>query len=175
MSIGFHRFWFTLLLGAVLLAPSFASTQEIKIAFVDARRAVNSSKQGKAAKAKLDTVSESKRQELRPREEELKRLAEEFESQRFVLSKNALQEREIDLLKRRRDLERDFQAAQEEFEIEQRRVMDPLLRAVRAAVQKVGEDKGFTVILERGSPGVLYYEDGLDITDLVIQRLNDKG
>ena len=175
MPIGFHRFWFTLLLGAALLAPSFASAQELKIAFVDARRAVASSKQGKAAKAQLDSVSESKRQLLRPREEELKRLTEEFESQRFVLSRDALQEREIDLLKRRRDLERDFQAAQEDFEIAQRKIMDPLLREVRTAVQKVGEDKGFTVILERGSPGVLYYEDGLDITDLVIQRLNDKG
>ncbi|MBW2414457.1 MAG: OmpH family outer membrane protein [Deltaproteobacteria bacterium] len=175
MSIGFRRFWLPLLIVAGLLMPSFASAQELKIAFVDARRAVASSNQGKAAKAQLDSVSEAKRNELRPREQELKRLSEEFESQRFVLSKDALQEREIDLLKKRRDLERDFQEAQEEFEIEQRKIMDPLLRDVRSAVQKVGEDKGFTVILERGSPGVLYYEDGLDITDLVIQRLNDKS
>jgi outer membrane protein len=165
--------WLPLFLVAVLLAPAFASAEDLKIAFVDARRCVSGSKQGKAAKDQLDKVSEQKRSELKPREDELKRLTEEFESQRFVLSKDALQEREIDLLKRRRDLERDFQAAQEELEIEQRRVMDPLLRDVRAAVQKVGETKGFTVILERGSPGVLYFEDGLDITDLVIQRLNE--
>lgn len=175
MRIQTRRSWFSLALISVLLAPAFASSEEVKIAFVDARRAVAGSKQGKAAKQQLDEVSQKKREELRPREDELKRLTEEFESQRFVLSKEALQEREISLLKRRRDLERDFQSAQEELEIEQRRIMDPLLRAVRAAVQKVGEDKGFTVILERGSPGVLYYEDGLDITDLVIQRLNDKG
>jgi outer membrane protein len=118
-------------------------------------------------------VSQQKREELRPREAELKRLTEEFESQRFVLSKEALQEREINLLKQRRDLERDFQSAQEELEIEQRRIMDPLLRDVRAAVHKVGEANSFTVILERGSPGVLYFETGLDITDLVIQSLNE--
>lgn len=173
MPIRIPRPWLPVFLICLWLAPAFASAQEVKVAFVDARRAVAGSKQGKAAKEQLDSVSEKKRAELRPREEELKRLTEEFESQRFVLSKDALQEREIDLLKRRRDLERDFQAAQEELEIEQRKIMDPLLRDVRAAVQKVGESKGFTVILERGSPGVLYFEDKLDITDLVIQRLNE--
>lgn len=173
MSIRTWRPWLAPALVAVLLAPAFASAAELKIAFVDARRAVSGSKQGKAAKEQLDSVSSKKQAELRPREEELKRVTEEFESQRFVLSKDALQEREIDILKKRRDLERDFQAAQEELEIEQRKIMDPLLREVRAAVQKVGEAKGFTVILERGSPGVLYFEDGLDITDLVIQNLNE--
>ena len=167
------RPWLSLCLVSLLLTPALASAQELKIAFVDARRAVAGSKQGKAAKQRLDSVSEKKRDELRPREDALKRLTEEFESQRFVLSKDALQEREITLLKKRRDLERDFQSAQEELEIEQRRIMDPLLREVRNAVQSVGETKGFTVILERGSPGVLYFEDGLDITDLVIQRLNE--
>ncbi len=173
MRIQTRRSWFSLALISVLLAPAFASAEEVKIAFVDARRAVAGSKQGKAAKQQLDDVSQKKREELRPREDELKRLTEEFESQRFVLSKEALQEREISLLKRRRDLERDFQSAQEELEIEQRRIMDPLLRDVRAAVQKVGEANRFTVILERGSPGVLYFENGLDITDLVIQSLNE--
>lgn len=173
MRIQTRRSWFSLALISVLLAPAFASSEEVKIAFVDARRAVAGSKQGKAAKQQLDDVSQKKREELRPREDELKRLTEEFESQRFVLTKEALQEREIGLLKRRRDLERDFQSAQEELEIEQRRIMDPLLRDVRAAVQKVGKSNGFTVILERGSPGVLYFENGLDITDLVIQSLNE--
>ena len=164
MRIQTRRSWFSLALISVLLAPAFASSEEVKIAFVDARRAVSGSKQGQAAKQQLDEVSQKKRE---------KRLTEEFESQRFVLSKEALQEREISLLKRRRDLERDFQSAQEALEIEQRRIMDPLLRDVRAAVQKVGETNGFTVILERGSPGVLYFENGLDITDLVIQSLNE--
>ncbi len=173
MRIQPRRSWFSLALIPVLLAPAFASAAEVKIAFVDARRVVAGSNQGKAAKQQLDQVSQKKREELRPREDELKRLTEEFESQRFVLSKEALQEREISLLKRRRDLERDFQSAQEALEIEQRRIMDPLLRDVRAAVQKVGEANGFTVILERGSPGVLYFENGLDITDLVIQSLNE--
>jgi outer membrane protein len=175
MSVRKASPWIALAVAGALLVPQWVSAQELKIAFVDARRAVASSNSGKAAKGKLDKLTEQKRDELRPREQELKRLSEEFEAQRFVLSKDALADREIQLLKRRRDLERDFQAAQEEFEIEQRRVFDPLLRSVRAAVQKVGEDKGFTVILERGSPGVLYYEDGLDITDLVIERLNESS
>jgi hypothetical protein len=36
----------------------------------------------------------------------------------------------------------------------------------------VGRDNGFALILIRGAPGVLYYKEALDITDVVIERFN---
>ena len=41
------------------------------------------------------------------------------------------------------------------------------------ALEEIGKDKDFTVILEKASPGVVYAHDSVDITDLVIQKLND--
>ena len=173
MQIRNKRSWLALALLAPLLAPAASSAEETRIGFIDTIRAVSSSRDGKLAKTRLDKLSESKRNELRPREAELKRLTDEFEAQRFVLSKEALQEREITIVKRRRDLERDFEAAKEDLQIEERKLMDPLIRRVVAAAKKVGEDKGFQVILERSSPGVMYYHDELDVTDLVIERMNE--
>jgi outer membrane protein len=173
MLIHNRRSWLAIALLAVLLAPAASSAEESSIAIIDTIRAVSSSKEGKSAKALLDKLSESKRDMLRPREAELKRLQEEFEAQRFVLSKEALQGREIDLVKRRRDLERDFQAAKEDMQIEERRLMDPLIRKVVAAAKQVGQAQGYKVILEKSAPGIMYYHDALDVTDLIIERMNE--
>jgi len=156
-----------------ILLPSLARAQEVKMGFVDSRRAIFSSKAGKAVEDRLTSLMSEKREEFRPRDEKLKKQREEFDAQRFVLSQEALQEKQLELQKMRNDIERDMAAAEEEMEIEQRKLMDPLLRKTLKAVGEVGKDKKFTVILERASPGVLYYAESLDVTDLVIQRLNE--
>jgi Skp family chaperone for outer membrane proteins len=51
--------------------------------------------------------------------------------------------------------------------------MQPILKAVLNAVSNVARDKGYSVVLEKASPGVLFYSDDLDITDQVIERLNE--
>ena len=41
--------------------------------------------------------------------------------------------------------------------------------------ESIGRDQGFTMIGERGTPGLLYSREALDITDLVIKRFNRKS
>ncbi len=156
-----------------LLIPAAARAQGPKLGIVDTKRAAAYSKEGKAADQALSKLRDTKREEFRDDQEELKRLTEEYETQRFVLSADALQDREIQIMKRRRDLERDLTAAQEEFEIEQRKLMQPILKNILRVVSKVGKKDGFDVILEKTSPGVLFYNDAIDITDRVIEGLNE--
>ena len=154
-----------------LLLPVVASAQEQKIAFVDTTRAAANSKAGKAADQFLKDLRDRKRSEFKPKDAKLKRLRDEYETQRFVLSKDALQERELDLLKVQRGLERDLEEAQEEFEIEQRKRMQPILKSILKVVNEVARDGSYVLVLEKTSPGVLFYADSLDITDQVIERL----
>lgn len=161
------------LLLAVLLLPLAGRAEDLKVGVVDSRRAMVSSKEGRAADKVMADLFEKKKKKIEPLDEELKRRKEEFDSQRFVLSKEALEERRLDLMKRQRDLERAMSEAQEELEIEQRKLMQPLVKHTDEVLTKLGKEKKFTVILEKSSPGVLYFKDSLDITDLVIQRLDE--
>ena len=165
----------TVLLASLLAlcwAAETAAAEDLKIGFVDQRRAVYNSDSGKRAEKTLTSLLEAKKGEIKPREDELKKLLEDFESQKFVLSKDALTEKQIELEKRRRDLERDRTAAEEEMQIEQRKLLAPLVEQFSKAVEEVGKEKGFDIIMDRSSPGILYYQDALDVTDLVIKRLN---
>jgi outer membrane protein len=162
-----------LALAAAMMVPVLASAQGLGVAIVDSRRAAANSKEGKAAEQQLKDLSSRKRDEFMPKEEKLKRAREEYETQRFVLSKDALQEREIEIVKMRRNLERDLEEAQEEMAIEERKLMQPILRKILRAVKEVARAQGYKVVLERSSPGVLFFSDDLDITDLVIAKLNE--
>ena len=171
-----HRFRVPNVLGllATLLIAAPAAQAETRIAVVDGRRALISSKEGRKAEKILKSLMESKKKQIAPLEVELKRQREEFESQKYVLSRSAVEDRQLELLKRQRDLERSMREAQDDLEIEQRKLMQPLLKQVEEVVAKLGKKKKFTLILEKSSPGVLYLDDAIDITDLVIQKLNEK-
>ena len=156
-----------------VLGPAAIAEAELKVGFVDPRRAVMSSARGREGEEILAKLVDQKKKQMEPREKEFRRLTEELEAQKFVLSKDALEERQIEVVKLRRDLEREMQEAQEDLQIEERKMLAPLLKDLEAAIREVGKDKSFDLILDRSNAGVLYYEDGLDVTDLVIKRLNE--
>ena len=160
-----------ILAGISVPVPARAQA-ELKLAVVDARRALITSNEGRKAEKTLKQMMDKKKKEIEPMEAELRRQEEEFESQKYVLSKVASEDRQLELIKRKRDLERRMREAQDELELEQRRLMQPMLEMVEKALGQVAQEMGFSVILEKSSPGVLYTAETLDITDLLIQRLN---
>ena len=125
-----------------------------------------------AAEKKLKALMDAKKKEIEPVEAALKRRQEEFESQKYVISKSAADDRRLELIKEERDLERRMREAQDDLELEQRKLMQPMLKDVEETLSKLGKEMGYTVILEKSSPGVLYTDQTLDITDIVIERMN---
>ncbi len=172
-----HRFRSEIVIVAcagLLLAGPAAAAESVRIAVVNQQRALASSNEGRAADKTLQALMQKKRTHIEPLEQELKRQREEFESQKYVLSRSALEERKLDLLKRQRDLERSMREAEDELEIESRKLRQPLLKRIESALSELGKEKDFTVILEMKSAALLYAEESIDITDLVIQKLNKK-
>jgi outer membrane protein len=162
-----------LVLGSLLLVPALSFAQgDTKVAFVDTRRALANCKEGKTVQDKLKAMLEKKRAEFGPKRDEVQKLEQEFESQQFVLSEEAREERRVAIAQRKKTLEREFEDAQAEVAIEERKMMKPLIDKVDKELKALGKDKGFTVILEQTAPFVLYSQDALDITDMLIERLN---
>ena len=116
---------------------------------------------------------EKKKKELEPRSVRCKKMQEEIEAQRFVLADDVIQERMIEFQSCQRDLERDFQAAKDEIAVQNRKLLAPLAKKLEEAVKEIGKSKGFDLVLDRSTPGVLYAPESLDITDLVVKRLNE--
>jgi Skp family chaperone for outer membrane proteins len=61
-----------------------------------------------------------------------------------------------------------------QMQIDQKRLEGPLVAKLGAIIEDLGKSQGFTMIIRRGAPGVLYTREALDVTDLVIERYNNK-
>jgi outer membrane protein len=149
-----------------------AADGDLMLGIVDTRRALVSCKAGLDAQKSLTSLMEKKKGLFSPKEEEVKKLEQEYETQKFVLSQDALEERRIEIARLKSQLERSVEEAREEMAVAERKAFQPLLSKVEGLLKEIGKEKGLIVILEKSSPGVLYYSDSLDITDILIDRLN---
>jgi outer membrane protein len=173
MQIRSHRAGMFFGLALALFVPALPASAEFKLAVVDQRRALLSSVGGKAVEKTLTQLEEKKKSELEPRSGRCKKLQEDVEAQRYVLSDEAIQEKMIEFQSCQRDLERDFQSAKDEMAVQQRKQLAPLVKKLEEAVKEIGKSKGFDLVLDRSTPIILFSTDALDITELVIKRLNE--
>jgi len=157
---------------AVLCSSAAALAAELKVGIIDQRRGILTTDQGKQAQKELEKLAEQRKSKLKPSQEDFQKKQEELESQRFVLSEAALEERMLELEKHRRELERDVQAVRDELQVQERKLLKPILEKWNKAVEDIGKEKKFDVILDLSTPGILYHSSALDITDLVIARVN---
>ncbi|HXX47535.1 MAG TPA: OmpH family outer membrane protein [Myxococcota bacterium] len=169
-----RRAGLTLGLSLSLLAPALPAAADFKLALVDRQRALIASDKGKEAEKTLTDLQDKKKKELEPRSDKCKKIQEDAESQKFVMSDEAMQEKQIEFQRCQRDLERDFQAAKDELVVQQQKLLAPIAKKLEDIVNAIGKEKSFDLILDRSTPGVLYAPDTLDVTDLVIKRLNEK-
>ncbi len=165
----------TLLLLASVLLVGPALAEEPKIAIVDARVALTKSKDGVKAEKKLQKILELKRSELLPMQEKLKQKRLELAEKRFVWRPDVARDKEYEVLKLERDLERLGSETQDSIQMERHKLAKPILERVEAAVKEIGDKQGFAVIFEKNDPMVRYFDRALDITDQVIQFVNEKG
>jgi outer membrane protein len=151
-----------------------AEADGVRIAFVDLRKAVFNSREGKAAQQEFSRLEAAKLEELKPLRDELQRLEEELDKQKFLITEDALAERQLDIMKRRRDLERDIRSAEDELQLEQVRLLQPIQKKIAQVVEDLGKEKGFTMIVDKNTRGLLFSDKALEVTELVVQRLNGR-
>lgn len=166
----------SLLLAAGMLAWAGIAQAEdaIRIAIVDIDQAVNATEQGKQARDELAKKRKAAETELKPLMEKGKALADEIQSKRFVLSQEALYQKQLDLAEIQNDAKARMGELEGQYKVDSERLVGPLRQKLVEIIDEIGKSEGFTLILERNTPGVLYSREALDITDMVIQRFNKK-
>jgi outer membrane protein len=152
-----------------------AQAQDMKIAVVDLDQAINATDQGKKARDELQGKQKAAEQQLKPLYEKGKALAEEIQSKRFVLSEDALRQKQLDLAEIQSDMRAKGAELEGQFKVDYERLVGPLRQKLLDIVAEVGKEQGFTLVLERGTPGLIYARETLDITDQVVERFNKKG
>ena len=155
-----------------LSLPLAAAAQDAKIGFVDREKALFSTEQGKKARAELQSKVTAAEAVLKPMADELKKLNDEIESKKFVLAQEALRDMQARMLELQNRYESKGKELQNQLKIDQARLILPLEEKLAATIKKVGEEQGYTLIMERQAQFVYYAREAQDITDAVVTRFN---
>ena len=167
-----------LLAGALALLVAWITAADdsggIKIGIVDLSQAINATEEGKAAREEMNRKQRDAQQQVQPLVDQHKALEEELKGKRYVLSDEALFAKQADLLELRNKIESKLKELEGQLKIDQGRLEAPLVAKLREIVQSVGKEQGFTMIIDRQTPGLVYSREALDITDQVTARFNKK-
>jgi outer membrane protein len=163
---------FALALGGVAGA---AAAEDIKIGIVDVEQALSSTEEGKAAREEITRKAREARAQVEPMLAQRKALAEELQGKKYVLSDDALFQKQVQLAELENKIKSKYDELEGQFKIEQGKMLAPLETKLRSIIEAIGKEQGFTLILQRNNPYVMYSREALDITDMVVARFNQKS
>lgn len=146
---------------------------EVKIGVVDLMRALNESDSGKKAKADLEGLIKGKQVQLDAKGKEIEKLKGEVEKQSSVLSAEARKSKEEELERLLRDYQRLVSDSQTEVKKKESEATGEIIKEIRTIVDKIGEEGGYTMVIENAEGIILYTKKDLDLTDSVIKRYNE--
>ncbi len=164
-------------LGVLILSVSWHpawAAEEFKIGSVNFQQALNEVTQGKRAKADLKAVFDSKQKKLDQQQVELKKMQEEFEQQKAVLSQEAMLSRQKTFSEKFAALQQSMGAYREELMMRESRMTAEILKNLRTVVADLARKEGFTLVVETSQDAVLYAEAKEDLTSRVISAYNKK-
>jgi Skp family chaperone for outer membrane proteins len=143
-----------------------------KIAYVDVQQIASESTEGKAARQKIDELSNKKTQELQAKQKQITDTQAKLNAGSTVMSDAARDQAEKDLERLQRDYQRAQQDAQEEVQSLTRDLQNDFQRKLLPLIGQVAAEKGLHMVFSAADSGLVWADTGLNITPDVIKRLN---
>jgi outer membrane protein len=162
-------------LASILLWGTAAQDEPIRVGIVDIEHAISSTEEGKAAREEFARKQREAEAQVQPMYERYRELEEEIKAKKFVLSDEALFQKQLDLAELRNQIQNKAKEIEGQLQVDQKRLEGPLTAKLVGIIEDLGKSQGFTMILRRGTPGLLYTREALDITDIVIEKYNAKS
>lgn len=162
----------TLGVAGIGLAPGLTAQAAVPtvrgVAVVDMQKVLNDTKQGQAARKKLEESSKAKQEKLDSKRKKL----EADQGKLKNLSGEKLAQAEEALQKDYVEMQQIYMTMQQELAAQEGRVLEDIYKNCQSVIGKIAADKGLDVVIIRDETTVLYVEPGLDITDALVKAYN---
>ncbi len=167
-----------LALGILMLAaPSIAG----EVAFVDLDKALQLTSKGKETQKKLAAMKDDLELQVRQKEMGLKKLQEELELQKGVLSDEARKAKIQEFQKGMMDYQQMAGEFTQKFDRYRIKLIRSFIGDLEVVTAKIAKEKGFKIVILKvedvitTSSLVIYGDASVDLTDLAIKKLNEGG
>jgi len=157
---------------AMVLGGAKFAAAEVKIGYIDLQKVLNASNSGKVAKEKIGQKVKEYEVQIDQQQKELKAAKEELDKQALLLSDEARAQKQRDYQQKLKELQRFTKDVREELRMKDADYTRKILDEIIKVVEKVGSEKSYTVIFEKNESSLVYADEQIDLTDLVIKRYN---
>jgi outer membrane protein len=163
---------FFLILGlsmVLFFQSSQAASQPAKVGVMDLDKFQKTSKAFQTTAAAMKKKFEELQKKLDDERAAVTKLEEDFKKQSMMLSLDAQEGKQRELEKKRRYYKYLYEDSTQEMKDTEMEAIKKIMKELEKIVEKIGEQEGFTVILEKRTLGLVYYNKAVDVTDRVVE------
>ncbi len=143
-----------------------------KIGFIDMREIMVKSDAGRKAAEDFGKLYEKDKAMIQQREGEMRKLKEDLDKQRSVLTETALKEKEAAYQKKFRDYQLLVKDSNEELQTRDQELSKKLVPDILKIINVIGDKEKYTLIIDVGSTPVAYFAKENNLTQKVIEEFN---
>ena len=153
--------------------PPLPFPQDAKYAFIDVQKIASGSAAGKEASKRLQALTEKKQSEIGDKSKQLQALTTKRDTSVGVMNEAARTQLDKDIDKLQRDIQYSQQTAQAEVQDLQNDLQGEFQKKLIPIIEEIAKEKGLYMIFT-AETGFAYVNQGLDLSDEVIKRLDAK-
>ncbi len=143
-----------------------------KFGVIDVQEIVTESETGKKVFAQLETFGKDKQTELDGKRKEIEDLRAKLEAGKNTLAEAKVKELADQVEQKGIALDRALDDAKREFNRRQQELLGQIEQKVLPIITQVGNEGAYTMIFRKFDSGLIYAQEGIDITKMVIQKLD---
>lgn len=160
------------MLALLLLCFALSVDAAPRLGYVDMQRVLDESQLGQQAQRTLQEKFAEPQRKLAQEEQALLKLQKETQRDAALMSKETLEKRKREIQTRFEKLQRAAAEVQQALAQEQMKLGAKIIKPAKKAIAALAKQKKLRAIFERNQSGLLYIDEGLDLTDAVIRRLD---
>ncbi len=160
-------------LGFCFFISNAAAADLIKIGVIDLQKILSTSDSGKEAQSKITAKGKEMQADLQKKAADIQEDQQRYERESTVMSEDARTEKERELKIKKLDFDDLETKYKSDFSTYNQTLVNQFKKDVLAVVEQIGKKEGYTLVLEKSSGGVVYAPSTIDLTDQVIQQLNE--
>jgi outer membrane protein len=142
------------------------------VAIVDINQIMQTSEAAKSLRSQLDKARAGFQQTLQSKNDEFRKMEDDLQRQREVLSPEAFQQKQKEFQQKVADAQRETQDRRNKSEEALGKAQLQVETALNQIVDQIAKEQGITLVLTRQA--ALHFEPEMDITGEVVKRLNAK-
>lgn len=148
---------------------------QLKIGYVDSEAIMKELPDAQDAQQKIDRLMQEWQEEIKKKEDEWKKVFDDYEKRKLIMSDQTRVETEKQLVELEDGIAQYRQqkfGVNGELFIKQEEIMKPVQNKIFTVITEIAEEEEFDYIFDRSGDLIfLYTKDEYDLTNLVLERL----